>query len=267
MPEGSRGAVMTVFKEYAEYYDLLYQDKDYVSEARYVTDLIEGHRPDAASILDLGCGTGSHDLVFAEKGYHVTGVDRSSEAIEKAWAKCGRQSSLDLSFATGQIGSLRLEEYFDAVVSLFHVMSYQTTDRELQAAFETARHHLTPGGIFIFDCWYGPAVLTDRPAVRVKRVENDAVEVIRIAEPEVRCNENIVNVNYQVLVLHKASGETMKVVENHRMRYWFKPEVERMLETAGFDPVDCMEWMTGNRPGENTWNVCFIAKNPEKGGT
>ncbi len=32
---------MTVFKEYAEYYDLLYQDKDYTSEARYVTDLFE----------------------------------------------------------------------------------------------------------------------------------------------------------------------------------------------------------------------------------
>ena len=256
---------MTVFKEYAEYYDLLYQDKDYESEARYVTDLIKRYRPQAASILDLGCGTGNHDLIFADNGYRVAGVDRSAETIEKARAKCGRQSSLNLRFATGQIESLRMGERFDAVVSLFHVMSYLTTDRDLQSAFDTARHHLNPDGIFIFDCWYGPAVLTDPPAVRVKRVGNDAVDVIRIAEPEVRPNENIVNVNYQVLVLHKASGKTMEVFESHPMRYWFKPEIDRMLSAAGFDPVDCMEWMTGHRPGADTWNICFVAKK-QRGG-
>ena len=249
---------MTVFKKYAEYYDLLYQDKDYASEAHYVTGLIECLRPEAASILDLGCGTGNHDLIFAENGYKVTGVDRSEESIEKARTKYGRKSSLNLSFSTGLIESLRMEERFDVVVSLFHVMSYLTTDGALQSAFDTARYHLKPGGVFIFDCWYGPGVLTDPPSVRVKRVGNDVNEVIRIAEPDMRPNENIVTVNYQVLVLDKASGKIMEVTESHPMRYWFKPEVKRMLETAGFELVDCMEWMTGRRPGDDTWNVCFI---------
>lgn len=251
---------MTVFKEYAEYYDLLYQDKDYESEACYVADLIKRYRPAAASILDMGCGTGNHDLIFAQNGYRVAGVDRSKESIEKARAKYGRQSSLNLRFETGQIESLRMEECFDVVVSLFHVMSYLTTERDLQSAFDTARHHLNSDGLFIFDCWYGPAVLTDPPVVRVKRVGNNAVDVIRIAEPEVRPNENIVNVNYQVLVLHKTSGETMVVTENHPMRYWFKPEVERMLGAAGFELVDCMEWMTDRTPGFDTWNVAFVTR-------
>jgi SAM-dependent methyltransferase len=249
---------VTAFEEYAEYYDLLYQDKDYATEARYVTGLIERLRPEAASILDLGCGTGNHDMIFAENGYLVAGVDRSAEIIEKARAKCGRQPSLNPRFETGQIESLRMEARFDVVVSLFHVMSYLTTDRDLQSAFDTARYHLKPDGIFIFDCWYGPAVLTDPPSVRVKRVGNDAVEVIRIAEPEVLPNENIVTVNYQVLVLHKASGKIMEVTESHPMRYWFKPEVERMLEAAGFELVDCKEWMTDRTPGIDTWNVCFV---------
>jgi SAM-dependent methyltransferase len=266
MPGGSRGAAITVFKEYAEYYDLLYYDKDYASEVRYVTDLIERYHPQTDSILDLGCGTGNHDLIFAKRGYRVAGVDRSAEATAKARAKCRGQASLNLCFATGQIESLRMAERFDAVVSLFHVMSYLTTDRDLQSAFETARLHLNPDGIFIFDCWYGPAVLSDPPAVRVKQVGNDVVDVIRIAEPEVRPNENIVNVNYQVLVFHKATGQTMTVIESHPMRYWFKSEIDRILEAAGFKTVDCMEWMTGRKVGQDTWNACFIAKNSAKGG-
>ena len=47
----------------------------------------------------------------------------------------------------------------------------------------TAAKHLKPNGVFIFDFWYGPGVLTDPPVVRLKRLENEEIEVLRIAEP------------------------------------------------------------------------------------
>jgi cyclopropane fatty-acyl-phospholipid synthase-like methyltransferase len=34
------------------------------------------------SILDLGCGRGRHALYFTQKGFRVTAVDLSAEAIE-----------------------------------------------------------------------------------------------------------------------------------------------------------------------------------------
>jgi hypothetical protein len=57
------------------------------------------------------------------------------------------------------------------VFSLFHVMSYQTSNKDLQDAFETAKINLKPGEIFIFDCWYGSSVLTDRPVGRVNALK------------------------------------------------------------------------------------------------
>ena len=42
----------------------------------------------------------------------------------------------------------------------------------------TARSLVAPGGIFIFDFWYGPAVLADPPAVRIKRLENERMKVL-----------------------------------------------------------------------------------------
>lgn len=251
---------MTIFKEYAKYYDLLYSDKDYAAEAAYVLERIRAYHPGAASILDLGCGTGSHDIIFAEKGCRVTGIDRSAQSIDKARAKIVGSRTSDLRFETAEIQTVRLAQRFDAVVSLFHVMSYLTTDSDLESALETARYHLNDGGLFLFDCWYGPAVLTDPPQVRVKRVEEDGVQVIRIAEPEHLPNDNIVRVDYQVMVSDAASGKTMAVREHHFMRYWFRPEINRMLKTTGFEPVDCAEWLTGKEPGTHTWNVCFIAR-------
>ncbi len=169
---------MKNFGEYAHYYDLLYRDKDYEKEANFVHGLIHKYSPNARTILELGCGTGRHAELLASKGYDVLGIDRSREMLEaanKRLIRLEKTAAARLSFDQGDVRTYRTDKSFDAVISLFHVMSYQTTNKDLQDVFETAKVHLNRGGLFIFDCWYGPAVLTDRPAVRVKRLEDDAI--------------------------------------------------------------------------------------------
>ena len=252
---------MDVFGDYSRYYNLLYKDKDYAGEARYVRGLIDRHSPQARSVLDLGCGTGRHDLLLSQMGYRVTGVDQSAEMLAIAKAQLpAAPPSPTLSFDQGDIRSVRLGTQFDVVVSLFHVMSYQTTNEDLAAAFATVRAHLKPGGIFIFDCWYGPAVLTDRPAVRIKRLEDAAVSVTRLAEPVMHANDNLVEVNYQIFERDKASGEVAELRESHLMRYLFIPEIELFLREAGLALVSSAEWMSGEEPGFATWGVCFVVK-------
>ena len=56
-----------------------------------------------------------------------------------------------LTFSLGRIQGLDLHRTFDVVISLFHVMSYQVSNSDIMEAFATARRHLNPGGIFIFD--------------------------------------------------------------------------------------------------------------------
>lgn len=254
---------MNVFNLYAGYYNLLYMDKDYAGETAYVHKLIQKYHTGAKSILDLGCGTGRHDILLAEKGYSVTGVDRSEEmlAIANAQAKNKIENKRStLTFLKGDVRDIRFNKTFDVVISLFHVMSYQTTNEDLKAAFETARANLKQGGIFIFDCWYGPAVLTDRPSVRTKQLEDEDIFVMRTAEPLMHPNENVVDVNYTVQVRDKLSSKMEEFKELHRMRYMFKPEIEMMLKAEGLTFVYCEEWVTGRSPGFDTWSVCFICK-------
>lgn len=254
---------MNVFRHYANYYDLLYGDKDYRAEALYVQSLLKSAIEHPKSILELGCGTGAHAQHLAEIGLRVHGVDISSDMLERAQSRIAslpNRLSEQLSFSQGDVRTLRLENQFDVVLSLFHVMSYQSENADLSAAFVTARSHLQLGGIFIFDCWYGPAVLTEQPVVRVKKLEDDTISVIRIAQPAMLENLNCVDVNYEVLVREKATGITEILKETHRMRYLFYPEVVAMLEASGFELVDSFQWMTDKAPDLHSWNVCFLAK-------
>jgi SAM-dependent methyltransferase len=254
---------MSVFGNYARYYDLLYRDKDYAGEAQFIDRLIRSHAPTAQTILELGCGTGTHAILLAKAGYDLHGVDLSPEMLETAArrrAELPPELASKLQFSPGDARTVRVEGTFDVVISLFHVVSYQTTNADLHAAFATAKQHLKPGGIFIFDIWYGPTVLTDRPTLRVKRLEDDRIQVTRIAEPKIYPNENWVDVNYQVFIRDKASNAVEEVRETHRMRYLFTSEIELFLQAQGMELLTCREWMSDRAPGFDTWGVYYIGR-------
>jgi SAM-dependent methyltransferase len=252
---------VSVFSGYARYYDLLYKDKDYVAETIYVDGLLNRYGGEISSILDLGCGSGTHAALLANKGYEVRGIDSSPQMLELASSRLERMSRhADVSFAEGDVRSYRAGRQYDAVVALFHVVSYQTTNTDLLAIFETARHHVRRGGLFVFDCWYGPAVLTIRPAVRTKRCEDAEIEVTRIAQPELHPNENCVDIKFDLHVRNKANGHTEHLCETHRMRYLFMPEVDELLTESEFTRVRAEEWVSGKAPGCDTWSVCFLAQ-------
>lgn len=252
---------MNVFGNYARYYDLLYRDKDYSGEAQFIHELLKNYAPSTKSVLELGCGTGAHAVLLAKEGYQVHGVDLSAEMLQRAtYRRCHLPTELAsrLEFSQGDIRTIRINQQFDAVISLFHVISYQTTNEDLQAAFATVKAHLKPGGVFIFDCWYGPAVLSDRPGVRVKRLEDEEISVIRIADALMYPNENLVDVNYQVFIKQKNTGIVEELQETHKMRYLFKPEIKLLLVQSGLKYVESREWMTTREPGFDTWGVYFV---------
>ena len=254
---------MNSFGTYSQYYDLLYREKDYAGEVHFVSGLIEKFAPHAHSILDLGCGTGTHAELFAGQGRCVFGVDRSQKMLDDANARLMRIApdiAQRMKFQRGDVRSVKLNRRFDVVVALFHVMSYQATNGDLQASFSTALEHLKPGGLFIFDFWYGPGVLDDQPAPRLKKFEDDNIKVFRFANPSINSTINIVDVNYDLIILDKKTENYQEFSENHRMRYLFKPELDFMLKTLGFSIVHFGTWMSDQIPDLNTWNAVVVAQ-------
>lgn len=255
---------MSVFGErYASYYDAFYADKDYVAETGFVADIIRRHNPRANSIIEFGCGSARHAIEFVRTGFRVTGVDRSAEMIALGLE---RRDSLpsqlreQLSLTQGDAIGFKTAAGSDVVISLFHVVSYQTTNQALQGIFESARAALMPGGLFVFDFWYGPAVLTERPEVRVKRITTSSHCLTRISEPEHKANQNVVDVKYTLISLDQATGLAQQQTEIHSMRYLFLPEIEMLASHSGFEIVEAGEWLTGKSLHDHCWSGYVAAR-------
>jgi SAM-dependent methyltransferase len=254
---------MSIFGAYAHFYDALYQDKDYNAECDFLAAIFARYAPGPIrTILDLGCGTGGHALLLAQRGYQVTGVDRSEEmlAIAQAKATSTFQRSNVPTFQRGDIRTLALGQTFDAVICMFAVMSYMTTNADVGAALTTARRHLAPGGLLIFDGWHGPAVLTERPSDRYKIIQTGDERTIRFVQPALDVVRHTVDVSYKVMRIRR-DRIVEEVDEVHPMRFFFAQELALHLECAGFRLLQLCPFLElDGEVGERVWNVTVVAE-------
>ncbi|MEP6664403.1 MAG: class I SAM-dependent methyltransferase [Verrucomicrobiota bacterium] len=250
-----------VFQAYSAYYDLLYRDKDYSKETGYVCKSLRSINPDVKTVLEFGSGTGKHGRLLAQQGFQVTGIELSETMVASAQSIApDPEDSTQGSFEciTGDVRTAGFDRTFDAVISLFHVVSYQTTNEDLRATFSNAARHLKRGGQFFFDVWHGPSVLRERPAVRVKILEDENIRVRRIAEPKLDTNQSVVTVHYTMLIESKDNQNLTAFEEEHRMRYLFPTEIALLAERTGFEVRRAEEFVTGKTPDESTWGVAYL---------
>ncbi len=244
----------SVFNAYSTYYDLLYHDKDYAAEAAYIDGLLKHYGKEVSELLEFGSGTGIHARLLTEKNYKVTGIELSQTMVDKA------EKIEGFTCIQGDIRSTNLGRNFDAVISLFHVMSYQIKNLDIQNTFANAAAHLTSGGLFVFDFWYSPAVYAQKPEVRIKRLENKKIKITRTAEPAIYPNENRVDVHYTIHAQEALTNEYHMFEEVHPMRHFSLPEIDFQADVAGFDKVGEEAFLTGEKPGEDTWSVCVVMR-------
>ncbi len=244
------------FNAYSKYYDLLYQDKDYDGETEYIVRLLRELAPDGRRVLELGSGTFRHARRLVDRGYQVHGVERSADMIAVAAAN----PQQGLTWEQADISRFATDRTFDIALSLFHVISYLTGNDELIACFQRVQAVLPRGGIFIFDVWYGPAVLHQQPEARTKRMENESVQVLRRAEPVLQPNANVVDVHYHIEVTNREDHHLSTLTETHSMRYFSTPEVDLLARHCGFSLLRAEEFLTAAQPGPDTWGVCYLLK-------
>lgn len=251
---------MRVFgKEYAFAYDYLYQDKNYEKECDFIERVFKKFSGGVKTILDLGCGTGGHATILAKRGYNVVGVDCSREMLDIAKRKAN-EANLSIEFIDGDITNLNLQKKFDAVISMFAVMSYQSTNEAISSVCKTAKDHLAQEGLFLFDCWNGPAVLTQKPTARIKKVNLDEKEkIIRFTEPILNTLTHTVEIRFKVLTI-KGDNVISETNESHLMRFLFPQEIKYFLEVAGFRKIEFCPFLELEKPlTELDWNMAIIA--------
>lgn len=129
----------------AEYYDALYNEKDYEGEVEFIlSQFSEKAESDGNKVLVIGCGTGNHTKFLEEKGFDVLATDPHEGALEVAKTKS------DAEFRQASAPNLDIEGSFDIVLLPFGVTSYLDQE-EIEETFREIKDLLKTGGILFFD--------------------------------------------------------------------------------------------------------------------
>ncbi len=134
---------MVAYEHFAPFYDAVMDDP--AARAARVNSWIECYRPDARSVLELGCGTGSI-MVRLTTSATLTGLDRSREMLTIAAGKVP-----NASFVEADMASFSLGRRFDVVLCIFDSINHLLTLEEWRSFVQCVHDHLSDGGLFVFD--------------------------------------------------------------------------------------------------------------------
>lgn len=246
-----------VFSEYAHFYDVYYADKDYGAEADFVLGLASRFTAAPKTLLDMGCGTGRHLAEFVKRGLACDGFDLSEDMLAQARQ---RLSGKPVGLAQANLTNFENSKQYDLVVSMFAVMGYLVKNEDLVAGLRTARKHLLPSGVFIFDNWFGPAVLAQKPEERRHEYKDGDRTIVRAVTPNLDPVGQNVTVNYEISVLRNGQIEK-HTRETHCMRFMFIQEMALAMQAAGLELVHACPFMRPDDTlGTDSWNVAFVAR-------
>ncbi len=253
-----------IYDKYGRYYDLIYSGKDYLVECNYIEECIRRFSPiPVRKVLDVGCGTGSHAVILAKRGYQVVGVDLSEVMVKQARVK---GAGLPVRFYVQDMRKLNLNQLFDLAICMFGSFSYLVEDEDVKSALCAVRKHLRRNALFIFDFWFPFAWSVKERWKSVLESSGGDLKVIRVMEGVFNALDNTVNLLVRCYVI-KGNLLIDKFAEEHRLRTFTIPEISHLLTESGFKPVSFFKvnWSekppyTFEKPDVRTTNVVCIAK-------
>jgi SAM-dependent methyltransferase len=186
------------------------------------------------SVLDLCCGAGRHSLEFAQRGYVVTGVDRTAAYLDRARQEAAERGT-PVEFIQDDMRTFRRPGAFDAIVNYFTSFGYFETEEEERQVLTNAYLSLKPGGRMLIDM-VGKEVLA---RVFTERGWHEEDDLIVLEERRLAPDWSSLRNRWMILKDGRLTGITMS------LRLYSAAELGRLLTTAGFESVDVYGDLTG----------------------
>ncbi|MER5558356.1 class I SAM-dependent methyltransferase [Streptomyces sp. NPDC002506] len=210
----------------AEIYELLHESrgKDYRAEAATVTELVRSWNPQAASLLDVACGTGAHLRHFAALFDKVEGLELSDAML--AMARAAVPAAV---LHGGDMRDLSLGRSYDVITCMFGAIAYLKDTAELTATLRSFADHLAPGGVVAVDPWWFLETSLDR------HVSADTVTVGSRTMTRVSHTERQGHISHMVVhyVVAEPGSGVEHFAEQHSLTLFTRAEYEEAFTRAG----------------------------------
>ena len=198
----------------------------------------------------MGCGRGRHARIFARRGYQVTGVDLSEEAIAEARERTS-EDGLDVTFVQGDMRDPLCDGCADGVVNLFTTFGYFKDDDENERALRAMTTALRPGGWFLQDFLNAPQVIDSLRPSDTRTVNGITIKQRRWIE-DARINKEITLTR---------NGDTESYRES--VRLFTIDDLRRMYANVGLDLQATYGDYDGAPHTEDSPRLLLYARKPD----
>ncbi|WP_327309961.1 class I SAM-dependent methyltransferase (plasmid) [Streptomyces sp. NBC_01298] len=214
----------TSFEFPGEYYEIMRKDfRNLDAETEFLASLL----PEAGTVLDLGCGTGSNLRALRERGHRGTGVDQSAAFLEYARA-AGDEG---ISYVEARAEEHRTDERYDLVYSLFMTLNYLER-AQLPAVLRSVRELLNPGGQVVLEFGHLLNFVDSFQPNSVGHHRRDGVLITRLARQFI--NAHAANWRNEETLLVRTADGTVAMYDNFfDQAVLTGPEVRELLAAAG----------------------------------
>lgn len=129
-----------------------------------ITTVAAATNPDAAHVLDIGCGAGNYTLRLLERlpDVNVTLIDLSKPMLDRALQRIGAVSQSNIMTLQGDIRALGLPDRHYDIIMAAAVFHHLREEAEWEAVFRKCFEALKPGG----SLWISDLIAHDDPAVQ-----------------------------------------------------------------------------------------------------
>ncbi len=238
------------YTDLAKYYDLLFQDKDYNKESDFIKSIIKNRAPSNNSILDIGCGTGTHLNLLLDNFNLLSGLD-----INPSVLKVAKKKSPKVKYVVGSMKDFNINRKFDVVICLFSVFNYNLTNIEAKKSLRNIKSHLNQNGLVIF------ALYTPQNTEKVTRLhigKSSQVEVAKINQFRFNPRTRLETSSYLVLLKDKEKIDFITETD-HKYRIFTVKEFSTILKEVGFRKIKVFDNFTDKPASSKTKYPVFVA--------
>ena len=215
------------YGEMARVYDLLMDEAPYDHWVDFTKKMVRKFKPDAQTMLDVGCGTGEITHRLHREGFQMTGVDLSADMLTVAQQKDPRSN---IEWLQQDMTTLEGMNGYDCVISYCDVFNYLTEDLQVQSAFDHIYNSLDAGGLFLFDVHSIDHIQEDLSGATFAEVRDD-VSYIWFCDPGEQSNSVVHDLTFFV----QNGKDYQRFDEVHEQRGYERKVLEDWLNQTGFE--------------------------------
>jgi SAM-dependent methyltransferase len=231
-------------------YPFMFTEQRFAGTPEQINKALKLAKPKGKSALDLCCGPGRCSVALAQRGFAVTGVDRTKYLLDKARARA-RAAKVKIKWVQQDMRDFVRPDSFDLVLSMFTSFGYFDNKKDDITVLENMFASLRSGGACLIDV-KGKECLARILQPTTSDIMPNGAKLVQRHE----IFDDWTRVRNEWILIHRGRSKSFKF----HVTIYSGQELRDRLESVGFRDVTLYGSLDGEEYGPDSNRLIAVAR-------